>query len=214
MNYNRIRHPYAYAANEKELITRLYHRGSDWDKTQFKSLKQNLRLFLRYQQGNFCCYCKKELGYDIGETHIEHIVSRNEYADYGFEPYNLAISCPGCNEKKGDKPVCINVPSNIYSHKSKDYMIVHPYFDDYNQHIQVDGPLRIALSTKGQKTIEYCELSRLRRVEQEKIALDALMGNDTQKRMCAILNSHNNEEVNTCLNEISNFIKEVKLRRN
>ena len=74
----------------------------------FNSIKENIVAHLRIQQNNTCCYCKYQLGFDIKQVDIEHIVPKSEYEQFTFENRNLALSCPPCNTKKSTKPVLNN----------------------------------------------------------------------------------------------------------
>lgn len=211
MKYSRINNAYVFTDEENNLIEKCKHQGSAWNDPQLISLKKNIRLFLRQEQGAKCCYCKRWMTNDISGTQIDHIVSRNEYVGYMFEPYNLALTCPGCNEVKKRSKILNIVPSDVYSHKSEDYKIVHPYFDEYDKHIRQWGAIREALSKKGEFTIRCCNLSRLINVEKADRADKAQNGTAVERMVYTILNSNIHNEVSSCLNDIDKFIKGVKI---
>lgn len=139
---------------------------SDWSANKYNEFKQNLKQHYRSQQDNRCCYCKKELGFDLKETEIEHILAKSAYPQFMFEVQNLAISCPGCNVSKGSVNVLLgNTIPKKYPCNPKHYAIVHPHFDYYSDHIQiVDNVLFAPLTEKGIKTIQVCKLHRLSKV--------------------------------------------------
>lgn len=206
---NRIDHPYVFSDKEQERISHYYHHSKDWDKSQLDTIKNRLRDFLRQEQDNTCCYCKQVLGFDVTQTHIEHIVSRNECEKYGFEQYNLSLSCPGCNTIKTNKPVLNITPTIQYSHNSQDYKIVHPYFDVYNQHIRKYISIYEALSSKGEVTIDYCKLSRLTAVEENERAYKALHGGAIAKIFYSIITPSLMTNVESELNKLDKILKGI-----
>jgi uncharacterized protein (TIGR02646 family) len=125
---NKIIEPYKFKDNENALIRSNFTCHSDWDTNVFSGIKINIRDFLRPQQNNKCCYCKRELGYDIKEVDIEHIIPKATYPSFTFNPMNLSLSCPGCNTIKGDKNI---LTKNVvrYPKKSKYITIVHSQFN-------------------------------------------------------------------------------------
>ncbi|RSC96190.1 HNH endonuclease [Tenacibaculum singaporense] len=159
--------PYSWTIPEKQIIDDNFSTHSDWTKVVFTNLKEELVKHLRTQQNNKCCYCKYDLGFDIKQVDIEHIVPKSRHEKFTFEPLNLALSCPGCNTKKSIKPVLNNITVN-YSKNSANYKIVHAHFDNYSEHINViNGCVFTANSAKGSETITYCELFRLSTVEEK-----------------------------------------------
>lgn len=164
---NKISIPYVWTNAEKQVLNDNFENHNDWTKTIFDGLKANLIEHLRIQQNNKCCYCKYDLGFDIKQVDIEHIVPKSRHEKFTFEPLNLALSCPGCNTKKSTKQVLTNITVN-YSNNPNNYKIVHAHFDNYSQHINViNGCVYTANSVKGSETITYCELFRLSTVEEK-----------------------------------------------
>jgi len=163
---SKIASPYIFTQLEILLINQKYHVHTDWDKKVFDNIRENLRDFLRPKQKNKCCYCKSELGFDIKAVDIEHILPKSEYKQFGFEGLNLALSCPGCNTKKGDKVVSKKVVR--YPKHSKNMTIIHAHYDDYYEHIKIHGKCVFeALTRKGSHTITVCELFRLKKAESK-----------------------------------------------
>jgi uncharacterized protein (TIGR02646 family) len=164
---NKIGTAYNFEKTEIALIIANFKAHKDWDKDLFSDLKSNIRKTLRPEQDNKCCYCKKELGHDIKEVDIEHIIPKATYPKFTFEPKNLALSCPACNTIKGDKPV-LSKTIKIHPNHSINHTIIHAHYDDYYEHILIhDGCIFEALSKKGSHTITVCELFRLKLVEQK-----------------------------------------------
>lgn len=205
----RINKPYQYSPIEQQTISKFYHHKDDWKKKSLSDIKQNIREHLRRNQNNVCCYCQSKLGFQSSDTNIEHIVSRDEYEDYGFEPYNLALSCPDCNAHKLGRKVLNIVPSAMYSHNAADYRIVHPYFDEYSEHIRQFGTLYEAKSSKGEITIDYCNLSRMQVVEQREKKYRAEKGTIADKLIYKLLYSSIGQSTFSLLNDIDKFIDEL-----
>lgn len=163
---NRILTPYSFTTVETSTISRHFSNHADWTKTVFDSIKANIILHLRTQQNNTCCYCKYQLGFDIKQVDIEHIIPKSEYEIFTFKALNLALSCPACNTKKSIKQVLNNSIIN-YPLNGTNFKIIHAHYDEYSNHINiVNNCVFIAMTSKGSETITFCELFRLSTVEQ------------------------------------------------
>lgn len=116
------------------------------------------------EQNQLCCYCHHLLETNNNAVWDgEHVISREVKPQFMFEPRNLAISCKDCNISKGVKNVLNNRDRKTFPVKASDYIIVHPHFDNYDDHILWFGPVVAAASTnsnKGSTTIEMCDLTR------------------------------------------------------
>ncbi|WP_334545046.1 hypothetical protein [Rhizobium leguminosarum] len=136
--------------------------GGYWSDAAATSLRASIKKHYIKAQNNRCCYCKQlvmQNNHDVWDA--EHIIPRDTHPQFVFEPLNLAISCGPCNEAKGKKNVLVNAKRKTFPGKSADYIIVHPHFDDYDEHILWFGLVPAPNgSKKGQKTIEMCELLR------------------------------------------------------
>ena len=71
---------YSLTASEKRTIKASFVTHNDWDKDIFQSIKDNIITHLRIEQDNECCYCKRQLGYDIKNVDIEHIIPNLTFA--------------------------------------------------------------------------------------------------------------------------------------
>lgn len=169
----KINNPYSFSPNETSLIKREYNNYRDWEKDVFKDIKTNIIAHLRVEQNNRCCYCGKELGFDIKDVDIEHIVPKSIYPKFCFEPKNLALSCPACNTKKSHKNTVIKEIQR-YPRTGNNISIIHAHFDNYVDHIDIVGEcIYVPKSSKGCETINICELYRLNEVEKMRIAFYA-----------------------------------------
>ena len=167
--FSKIEHPYTFTDEEKLLIKDNYSVHTDWDKSVFDNVRSNITQHLRNEQNNECCYCRQELGFDIGDVHIDHIIPKSLYAQFGFTPQNLALSCHSCNTAKSSSNTVKNTSITRYPRTGANICIVHSYYDDYNEHLEIiDKSIYVPLTAKGCDTIKFCQLHRLRVVENNK----------------------------------------------
>nr|WP_301334097.1 HNH endonuclease [Vibrio agarivorans] len=128
---------------------------------RIKSLKSEIKRHYRTEQQYTCVYCKNTYLINHGSCwHIEHIIPKETNDQLMFESENLCLSCPDCNQYKNKKKVLIDGINN--SSHSNDFIIVHPHYDEYREHILRDGMLYIPKngSDKGKNTIIVCKLFR------------------------------------------------------
>lgn len=164
---DKINNPYIFKKDELKTIKDNFTTHLDWDKAVFASIKVNIITHLRTEQNNKCCYCKNELGFDIKEVDIEHIIPKSEYNAFTFKDLNLALSCPACNTKKSTKPVLVNKYVQ-YPRNGNAFIIVHAHYDIYSSHIMtLDKCIYVAKTTKGGLTINHCELFRFLEVMEK-----------------------------------------------
>lgn len=168
---NKISSPYYFSVDEKRVVNTHFKSHEDWGKGVFDALKGNIIQDLREKQGNKCCYCKMELGYDIKQVDIDHIIPKSVYPKFTFNEKNLALSCPACNTYKGKKDV-LHKPIVNYPRSGRNLKIVHAYFDNYFDCIKIHGgAVYEGLNSKGCDTIKKCELFRLKSVlEKTRVA--------------------------------------------
>ena len=116
-------------------------------------------------QGSRCVWCTLEISEKGHRTaHRDHIASKDIYSQWIFTPMNLAISCEYCNGfmVKGALNT-VSVCAEIY--EQCQFLIVHPYIDDTDTHIQfVDNqaghPVLIeGLTPRGIWTIAAMDLA-------------------------------------------------------
>ncbi|NOQ27268.1 MAG: hypothetical protein GQ564_18050 [Bacteroidales bacterium] len=157
---DRINKPYEFLDDENVIIANNFNTHHDWTKTVFNQIKVNIITHLRNEQENKCCYCKSELGFDIKEMDIEHIIPKSEYESFTFHNKNLALSCPACNTKKSTKSV-LNKKCSCYPRSGNAFVIVHAHYDNYSTNIFIkDECVYVPRTSKGSDTIKYCELYR------------------------------------------------------
>ncbi|MHA7109854.1 HNH endonuclease [Sunxiuqinia elliptica] len=202
---NKINVPYKFTSKEQKTINDNFSTHLDWGKDVFKTIKENIINHLRNEQENKCCYCKRELGFDIKEVDIEHIIPKSEYSKFTFHNLNLALSCPQCNTKKSTKPV-LEKEYTQYPRNGNAFIIIHAHYDDYSTHIMtLDDCIYVARTIKGGQTINHCELFRFLEV-MEKAKKFQTKKSPLAELTEQIRNSSENE-VNDLLDAIKQKIK-------
>ncbi|HAS6349659.1 TPA: hypothetical protein I7241_17110 [Vibrio vulnificus] len=126
-----------------------------------KALKSHIKHHYKIAQGYTCVYCDNTNYINHGSSwHIEHIIPKETNGQLMFESENLCLSCPECNQYKGKKKVLVEGLTS--SNRSQDFIIVHPHYDEYGEHILREGMIYIPRngSNKGKSTIKMCKLFR------------------------------------------------------
>lgn len=213
MKVNRgISTPYSFTKDESSTISSRFSDYRDWNKIVFKDIKGNIINHYRKEQDNQCCYCKSELGFDIKQVDIEHFLSKRKFSHFTFEPLNLSLSCPGCNTKKNESKTT-NYEYKVYPKNSRNLIAVHPHFDDYIEHIEIqEGLLYVGITKKGTYTIYICELCRLRTVEAKAKALNNKDDRTLEElEKIRLSDSSNPEELRTSFNFLLDILKKKEI---
>lgn len=130
-------------------------------KSSIDAFRSEVKRHYYYHQKTRCCYCSFLLQAHARAYDAEHILDKSTHSEYMFFPDNLAVACILCNSSKSAKSVLADKskkPTSI-PEKSEDYIIVHPHFDDWSDHLQFDKIGRVVSkpgSIKGEETIEIC----------------------------------------------------------
>ncbi|UYC14029.1 HNH endonuclease [Xanthomonas sp. CFBP 8445] len=137
-----------------------------WADESLELVRCEIRDHYRRAQLFRCVYCLNPLAVRaaVGSP-VEHIAPKSIYLNYMFEPLNLCVCCPDCNEYKSNREVHADPPVKgrvpvAYPEDPGSFRIVHPHFDDYSEHIRRAGILYIPFSEKGSYTIYVCNLGR------------------------------------------------------
>ena len=142
-----------------------------WNKEckEILELKSLIRTHYLTETNNVCFYCKHQIPSQHGRYwDIDHILPKSLYSKFLFEPENLIVSCVECNSAKGNKNPHKSRKTNVKNlpQGSDKYIFVHPFYDNYDDHIQIKETAKpnhhflIKKTDKGAKTIEFCNLSR------------------------------------------------------
>lgn len=131
--------PVIYTADEQSYVDGILKplKKNAWDdnSVKTKNLKNRISTHTIIAQGGRCAYCETPLM--KGSLAIEHIAHKGKYGEFCFEPYNLVTACTSCNSpgNKGEKDT-IKGLVNRRDYASNNFKIVHPYFDNPNDHFK------------------------------------------------------------------------------
>lgn len=136
-------------------------------KDAYQTFKPNVRNHLKVQQHGRCAFCRCYVSEGTGYGNLEHLVSKTDYSQFKTLPENLVYCCWLCNKSKTKKnslhnPV-INKTVQTFPTASNGFVIVNPYHDHYEDHIDfIDEVLIIEKnnSPKGGNTIAFYKLAR------------------------------------------------------
>lgn len=158
-----------YELSEEELLIIDSVKGNalspqeKWDDCRVTIMKSKIKKHYIAEQNNTCAYCQVNLHTTHGMVwDTEHIVDKDSSPQWMFEPLNLCVSCKDCNGAKGTRTSTKGNTYKSFPRKSSNYRIIHPHFDDYDEHIKVAVPGAVYLyqTEKGRNTIEVCGLLR------------------------------------------------------
>jgi len=160
-----INNPIVFTQDQLDIIANI--KGHDdfssesWGCEEVNILRPIIRQHYTAEQNTICPYCQMQLNTRRGRSwDVEHIIPRSTVANFMFEPLNLCVACVECNSAKSNKRITTSNAQVRYPRSG--YTIIHPHFDDYQQHI---ATIRVGLfyfpkSEKGENTIYTCELNR------------------------------------------------------
>ena len=174
MKLSELHTPIKYKLSDIKKIMQYSH---DWDHKECEYFKDILRARLENEFDNICFYCRRPLDTSTFTPEIDHILYKSKYNYYSFRPENLVLCCKNCNTNKSRKdvlsPSSFNTNGKYYfrdynNYESDDFLIIHPYYDEYANYIDlVDNLFLISKDDngKGKETIETCNLFRLNLTE-------------------------------------------------
>lgn len=192
-----IQSPYTLTSDDTKAIEKASNgnpQKEDWEKSTLEDFKGRVRQHYRDQQNDRCAYCRMDISTATSYFPIEHIVPKSLHPEWMYETLNLCVACANCNSAKNNQEVLSNQDTTILPTESSGYIIIHPHYDRYFDHIEiVDGLLYKGLTPKGTKTIEICNLTRIGLLterakqlitkEQEKFRYSKLLITYTQNSM-------------------------------
>lgn len=132
-----------------------------WSDTEVDPVRLEIKAHYIKEQQHLCCYC----GIPDPSTHgldwdVEHVVSKKRRPDFMFTQVNLGVACKECNSGKRDKETLLDPSADAYPSTSDAFLVVHPHFDEWSDHILRDDLTYAAFTDKGKWTIEACRLNR------------------------------------------------------
>ncbi|MBZ7507809.1 HNH endonuclease [Klebsiella michiganensis] len=146
-----------------------------WNNTKgvITIIRKQIRRHYLNEQGKHCAYCRMYNHSSHGLSwDIDHILPKDKFPQFLFQPLNLILACRACNIAKKDDVYLVdksNVSKYKYPHNSDDYEIIHPHFDSYEDNISIERVGKYysysPKTPKGEKTIIACELTRYSLIE-------------------------------------------------
>lgn len=164
-----ITSPISYSPHSSEIVDSYNRRrlrdkaGSYWDHADVSAVRAEIKQYYERAQNYQCCYCQMPLLSSHGRVwDAEHVVPRSTHPRFLFQPQNLAASCVDCNSAKGDAPTIVGDRSPArYPNSSDHFVIIHPHFDRYEDHISIFlGKIYSPRTPKGMATVVMCGLLR------------------------------------------------------
>ncbi len=162
-----IHPPVSYSLNSQQLVDdyekdKTKHVTTYWSEEEIKDLKEEIKEYYKVIQKFTCVYCNKKFPVKHSAVwDIEHIIAREKAPYFMFTPENLCVACKDCNGTKRNQDVLKYTPKNEYPQETEKFIILHPHFDIYEEHIAIYlDKVYSPKSSKGQKTIEMCGLLR------------------------------------------------------
>ena len=164
-------HSYDEQMWDKELPADDFKRGS---KKRRDFIKKYIKMKLYFIQGNYCIYYGNKFR-RVRDAEREHILPKAQYPKLAYYPKNLVLSCQKCNdpEHKGTIDFSLNSTQiNEFTYDSLELEIIHPYLDDFFEHLDPSfGPIIeiVNNSWKGRKHIEVFKLNKGWNFEQREM---------------------------------------------
>lgn len=166
-----IKSPYVYSKRDSVLMKHFNglqysEKIGFWDNTEqgiWKRFKKRIKDHYIVAQDYQCPYCLQRIEVKHnGVWDAEHIIPKSSHPHFMFESQNLCVSCKDCNESKLDKPVTRARVKDVFSTEKDDYLICHPHFDEYSEHVRVISVAGFYLpkTPKGRALVETCGLLR------------------------------------------------------
>lgn len=159
--------PYPVSSDESQVFEELQNKELSakdmWEDDCVTDIKLRIKKHYISEQGQKCAYCKVDLHTSHGGVwDTEHIIDKDSFPQWIFEPLNLCVSCKDCNQAKGTRSVTKSIAYKSFPKSKSNYRIVHPHFDNYEEHIEVAVPSVTYRykSEKGKETVEVCGLLR------------------------------------------------------
>ncbi|MFH0260082.1 hypothetical protein ACGRH2_06575 [Vibrio barjaei] len=159
--------PYELSEEESQIVKSVQCDNlspqQKWDDCRVTTMKSNIKKHYIAEQDKTCAYCQVNMYTTHGMVwDTEHIIDKDSSPQWMFKPLNLCVSCKDCNGAKGTRAVTKSKSYKEFPSKSANYRIIHPHFDNYDEHIEVavPGATYRYITEKGRNTIEVCGLLR------------------------------------------------------
>jgi len=136
-------------------------------KDAYKTFKLRIRDYLKIRQNGRCAFCRCRVNVGTSHATLEHIVSKTDYSQFQTLSENIVYCCWVCNMSKKKRNTLNNPVANkliqTFPNTSNGFIIINPYHDDYQSHIDFLDEVIIVVngdSSKGANTIKFYNLTR------------------------------------------------------
>jgi hypothetical protein len=155
---------YSFNPGDREILLQVSLNGLTadvWEDKRLKPVKKRAKDHYIAQQYYRCCYCQVQIpSMNNRLWDMEHVVPKSLHPGFLFEPRNLAVSCPDCNNAKANKETLVDPNSVDYPASAEFFMLVHPHLDQWDSHIRKNGDVFKPLTERGTWTVKECNLGR------------------------------------------------------
>lgn len=134
-----------------------------WSDEKYSHVRKIIKDHYLREQDYTCFFCRQRIVVNSNRVwDAEHIIPKSTHPSFMFEPKNLCITCPDCNNEKRDGRVLDRESRVRFPMNSTAYKIVHPHFDSYDEHLDVIvvGKLYRFRTPKGRFTYRIYGLDR------------------------------------------------------
>lgn len=183
---------FVFTVENRTYLNSLFPHNSDqWsiNTVPMNNVKRQIKEDLLSIQSGQCAYCIQDLDSRTrNEEDLqldgdrEHIAAKTDYPQFMFTEANLVLSCITCNRAlKNDLDIVMSCSNN---YEDCEFQIVHPYFDNFEEHIEFDEEFIICrgyITQKGLFTINTFDLigPYLTKKRAEKVMLNIFLNNRT-----------------------------------
>lgn len=205
--------PVQYSGANKVIVEAFENLSEDlqtanyWSDDAVKPVRSAIKDHYIADQQYVCVYCgRQHVTINKSLWDAEHVISRANASRFMFTPQNLAVSCRDCNIEKAQKEVR-NTTRKKFPNESKHYLIVHPHFDSYEEHIRWFGDVCAPLTDKGAKTLVMCNLTRF---STTLLGIEgALITPGFDKQVGELLKAKNKTDAKAALAAISVYVERI-----
>lgn len=132
-----------------------------WSYEEVTPVRGEIKQHYIKEQKYLCCYCGiPDPSKHGADWDVEHVVSQKRRPEFLFTQVNLGVACKECNGNKSDKETLVKPLAAPYPMTSDAFLVVHPHFDEWSDHILRDHLTYASFTEKGKWTIEECKLNR------------------------------------------------------
>jgi len=190
-----------------ENLPEVQQSSNYWGEDAVDPVRTEIKNHYIAEQNYTCVYCNRQIvTTNKALWDAEHVICRDSVPRFMFTPQNLAISCRDCNITKGQKEVR-TTNRKKFPNESKHYLIVHPHFDTYSDHIRWFGDICAPITKKGAKTLAICDLTRF---TAKLLGINGVLVNPGfDKSVGELINAKNKMDLEVALAAIKIYVKSI-----